>query len=223
MAHPGIMLTHADHLLRSQGVFAPGQETQRPWWLLPLIVLAFSPLYGAVMGSAHLDTPERILMILYSAVKVPLLLFTTTLICIPGFFVLNTLLGLREDFRASVQAILAGQAVMSIALAALAPHTRFWYFSISVHNNAILLNLLMFTVAALAGQLVMWRYYLPLIRRRKAHAGMLGAWLILYGFVGIQMGWMLRPFVGSPDKPVSFFRPEPFSNAYVVLVNIILH
>jgi hypothetical protein len=150
-----------------------------------------------------------------------MLLFVTTLICIPGFFVLNTLLGLREDFTRSLQAILAGQAAMSVVLASLAPHTRFWYFSISTHGNAILLNLAMFTLAALAGQFVMWRYYLPLIRQRIAHAVMLGMWLILYGFVGVQMGWMLRPFVGSPHMAVTFFRQEPFSNAYVVVMRLI--
>lgn len=222
MAAMSVMLIHTEHLLRGRGAFAPGREAERPWWLLPLMVLCFSPLYGAVMGSAHLDSPERVLMVIYSAIKVPLLLFATTLICLPGFFVLNTLLGLREDFSLSLQAILAGQAVMSVVLASLAPHTRFWYFSITTHNNAILLNLFMFTIAALAGQWVMWRYYLPLIRQRIAHAFMLGIWLVLYGFVGIQMGWMLRPFVGSPDLAVTFFRPEPFSNAYVVVMRLIL-
>lgn len=41
------------------------------------------------------------------------------------------------------------------------------------------------------------------------------AWFVLYAFTGIQMGWTLHPFVGSPDLPSSFFRAEPFSNAYV--------
>ena len=27
---------------------------------------------------------------------------------------------------------------------------------------------------------------------------MLRTWLVIYVFVGIQMGWVLRPFVGSP-------------------------
>jgi hypothetical protein len=44
---------------------------------------------------------------------------------------------------------------------------------------------------------------------------------MLYAFVGIQMGWMARPFVGSPGIAVRFVREEPFSNAYVTLVEII--
>ncbi|HEY8751005.1 MAG TPA: hypothetical protein VIM11_23675 [Tepidisphaeraceae bacterium] len=31
-------------------------------------------------------------------------------------------------------------------------------------------------------------------------------WVIVFGLVGSQMGWILRPFIGAPDAPVSFFR-----------------
>lgn len=31
-------------------------------------------------------------------------------------------------------------------------------------------------------------------------------WVIVFALVGAQMGWVLRPFIGSPDKPFSWFR-----------------
>ena len=31
-------------------------------------------------------------------------------------------------------------------------------------------------------------------------------WCLVYGVVGAQMGWLLRPFLGSPDLPFSWFR-----------------
>jgi hypothetical protein len=31
-------------------------------------------------------------------------------------------------------------------------------------------------------------------------------WMILFGLVGAQMGWVLRPFIGRPDIPFTFFR-----------------
>lgn len=34
-----------------------------------------------------------------------------------------------------------------------------------------------------------------------------GIWLIVFAIVGAQMGWILRPFVGSPDQPFTWFRP----------------
>ena len=31
-------------------------------------------------------------------------------------------------------------------------------------------------------------------------------WIIVFGLVGAQMGWVLRPFIGSPDMPFQWFR-----------------
>ena len=96
------------------------------------------------------------------------------------------------------------------------------YFCGVGHRHAILFNALMFTIAAGAGQVVLWRGYAPLIAQRPRHRVVLWTWLVLYAFVGIQMGWMLRPFIGTPGAPVTFFRDEPFSNAYVVVVRLIV-
>lgn len=215
-------LAQTDLFLRGQGLFAPEKAAVRPAWWLPAIVCCFAAIYGAVMGSYRLDNSQRLLMLVFGAIKVPLLLFATSALCLPGFFVLNTLLGLRDDFREAMQAILAGQAGLSVVLASLSPITRFWYFSTFSYRGALLFNAAMFTIGTLAAQIVMLRYYRVLIRRHPRHRIMLAAWVVLYAFVGIQMGWILRPFVGSPDFPVEFFRDKAFSNAYVVVVNLFL-
>lgn len=31
-------------------------------------------------------------------------------------------------------------------------------------------------------------------------------WVLVFGLVGAQMGWVLRPFIGDPSKPFDFFR-----------------
>ncbi len=31
-------------------------------------------------------------------------------------------------------------------------------------------------------------------------------WIILFALVGSQMGWVLRPFIGNPSLPFTFFR-----------------
>ena len=35
------------------------------------------------------------------------------------------------------------------------------------------------------------------------------AWLTGSLLLGSQLAWVLRPFVGSPDLPVQFLRPDP--------------
>lgn len=33
-------------------------------------------------------------------------------------------------------------------------------------------------------------------------------WTFTFGVVGAQMGWVLRPFIGAPDRPFEWFRPR---------------
>jgi hypothetical protein len=215
------LLRHADDLLRGTGRSDADALSLRRWWILPAIIVVFAPVYGAVSGSFALNSPERLLQVLYSAIKIPLLLGVTSLLCLPPFLVLSTVLGLRDEFRRSLGAILAGQAAMSIALASLAPVTRFFYISSANYRGAILFNGLMFAVATLAAQFVIRRCYRPLIAANPRHRVTLVAWAVLYVFVGVQMGWSLRPFIGFPGAFPTFFRAEPFTNAYVEVAHLL--
>src|SRR5437879_1222370 len=95
--------------------------------LLVGFVAIFGLTYGAVMGSFGGWGDDRLLQVVYSALKVPLLLLGTFALALPSFFVLNTLTGLRDDFPEALRALAATQAGVAIALAALAPLTALWY------------------------------------------------------------------------------------------------
>jgi len=41
---------------------------------------------------------------------------------------------------------------------------------------------------------------------RPASMTLLYIWIALFGFVGTQLAWTLRPFFGSPDQPFEYFR-----------------
>jgi hypothetical protein len=45
-------------------------------------------------------------------------------------------------------------------------------------------------------------------------------WVIVFALVGAQMGWVLRPFVGDPALPFSWFR-ERHSNFFEAVINAI--
>ena len=189
---------------------------------LLLVVIVAGGLYGAVMGSFFMVSAERAVLVLIGATKVPMLVLVTTAICIPAFFVLNTIAGLREDWAAALRCVLASQAAFAVALLSLAPAIRVTYWSGATHVWAILWNSTAFLVAAILAHAVLRRAYRPLVRTRPAHRVMLVAWMILYSFVGVQTGWMLRPFVGKPDLPVAYFRDGAFTNAYVELTATVL-
>jgi hypothetical protein len=47
-------------------------------------------------------------------------------------------------------------------------------------------------------------------------------WILLFGFVGTQLAWTLRPFFGSPDKPFSLYR-DIDGNFYAEIFRTIAH
>lgn len=89
------------------------------------------------------------------------------------------------------------------------------------YREAILFNGIIFGVASFASQLMLRRIYRSLMRRNPVHRWLLRLWLLLYAFVGIQMAWILRPFIGYPEMPVQFFRQDTWGNAYVIVGRMI--
>lgn len=220
---PASLLTNADALLRGHDW---ATRSQRALWAVPqlIVLIVFSGLgYGAVMGTFSGLEPERLLQIVYSALKVPLLLGATFALSLPSFFVLNTLLGVRNDFGEAIRALMATQAGLSMILLSLAPFTALWYLSNADYEQAVLFNGVMFGAASLAAQIILRRYYAPLIARNPRHRVLLRSWLGLYAFVGIQMGWILRPFIGYPGMEVQFFRSDTWGNAYLIVGESIWH
>lgn len=210
------LLLHADFALRGAAVLDGDADSGRALRRMAGFVVLFGVVYGAVMGSFGGIAGDRALQVVISAVKVPLLLTVTFALSLPSFLVLNTLVGLRDDFQEAMRALLASQAALTIVLAALAPYTLLWYASVPDYRQALLFNAAMFGVAAFAAQNRLRSAYRLLIARDPRHRAMLRMWLILYAFVGIQMSWVLRPFVGSPFAEVAFFRRDAWVNAYEV-------
>ncbi|GAA4264086.1 hypothetical protein [Dactylosporangium darangshiense] len=55
---------------------------------------------------------------------------------------------------------------------------------------------------------------------RPASMTLLNVWILLFGFVGTQLAWTLRPFVGAPGEPFQVFRKIE-GNFYVDIVRAI--
>jgi hypothetical protein len=210
----GALLKTLDDLLRG----GPGVSLRRAI----VVAVAGGLLYGAVMGSYDGWGDDRPWQVVYSAVKVPLLLLVTFLLTLPSFFVLNTLLGLRTDFAAVLRGLVTAQAGVAVVLAALGPYTALWYLTSGGYHESILFNAVMFGVASLAAQAILRRHYRPLIIRDPRHRQLLRGWVTLYAFVGIQMGWVLRPFIGDPERPVTFFRQDTWGNAYLQVWDMVV-
>ncbi|MEO0514820.1 MAG: hypothetical protein AAF086_05940 [Planctomycetota bacterium] len=207
--------------VRASDAVLRGHAWPRSRWALLALVLGFGGMYGLVLGSYGGVSPERWWQMGYSAAKVPMLLLLTFGLGLPSFFVVHGLLGLSRDFPEAVAALLKTQAAVTVVLASLGPVTAVWYLGAADRDagyaSAKLFNALMFGVASVAGQVVLRRAYRPLIARDARHRWLLGLWLGIYAFVGVQMAWLLRPFIGDPSLPTRFFRPDAWGNAYEAL------
>jgi hypothetical protein len=58
----------------------------------------------------------------------------------------------------------------------------------------------------------------------KVRTNILRFWLVLYGFVGSQLGWTIRPFFGSPGQQFELFRARKgsfFSAIFNAIKNLL--
>lgn len=198
----------AERLLRGDAAAAPSARA------CIAVAAAGSAVFGGVLGASSGEPALG----LFAAVKLPLLLALTSLFCLPTFWVVHAVFGLRDDFAAALRGLLSAQAVLGLTLAAMAPFAAFHTLSFVDPYALTLLDAVLCGVATLAAQQVLARHYRPLIARDPRHRRTLASWLVLYAFTGVQLAWVLRPFRGTPGFGVQFLRSEAFEqNAYVVL------
>jgi hypothetical protein len=230
--------SYVDHLLRNrEQVVSDLQDptkvaatTRICFWVFAVLTI----VYGLIMGSQGLMHGHPISgwkYALAAGVKLPVLFLLTLAICLPLLYVLNVLIGPRARFSVVFGILMASFAVTSIVLASCALILAFFMLSTKSYPFIVLLNTSIFTLAGLYGVWFLGKALYSLTPMVPEEAGTTGRgnvgtiitwWLITYGIVGTQMAWLLRPFIGSPGAPFSFFRVQE-SNFYVNLVLTIGH
>ncbi len=119
---------------------------------------------------------------------------------------------------------MASMAMISVMLFGFAPVTLFFRLSINDFNFFRLLNIVVLSLTGVIGIKFFYRSMMSLIAQEDKSSPnrhkLITAWLFLYGFVGSQLGWTLRPFFSSPNSPFALFR-EIESNFYVEVVQIV--
>lgn len=167
--------------------------------------VAFFALYGAVMGSSH-----SLMQALSSAAKLPLLFLTTLVVCAPTLYFFNLNFGSNQSLGQNVALMLTTITVTSVILLSFAPVVTFFLLTTSQYQFFKLLNVGVFTISGFVGvtflshgmQIVSYGGSEGVGARRRV----VWLWIILYAFVGSQMAWTLRPFVGAPGLPFELFR-----------------
>ena len=178
------------------------QEKMRAMLISSIVFLA---LYGAVLGSTH-----SLWQAMSSAVKLPLLFLVTLVVCAPTLYFFNLIFGSSQSLSQNVTLMLTAITVTAVVLLSFAPIVLFFLLTSSSYQFFKLLNVGVFAVAGTIGVLFLCQ------GMRLASAGREGSgarllvvwlWILVYAFVGSQMAWTLRPFIGAPSMQFELFRP----------------
>ena len=181
-----------------------------------LTVVAGWGAYGFTMGVWRGG-----MMGLVSALKLPSVIAITLLINALLNTVMALLLGSGLGFRQTLHYILTGFATAGLLLASLAPVILFFTASAAEASEAhdTHAGLMLFHVLgiAFAGCLALARLRAELVRTlpgpKAADATLIG-WMAGNGFVGAQIAWIMRPFFGSPQLGVAWFREDALSGSF---------
>ena len=166
----------------------------------------FFAIYGGIVGA--FSSP---LQIISSAIKLPALYLITLLICLPTLYIFNAVFGSKQSISQHFTFLLTAVSVIAILLCGFAPVTLFFLLTVNDYDFFLLLNVAIFTLTGIIGVTFLYQAMKPNTDNTtdqsvKVRTNILRFWLVLYGFVGSQLGWTLRPFFGSPGQQFELFR-----------------
>lgn len=179
----------------------------------------FFGIYGAIIGLYH-SVPQS----LSAAIKLPCLYLLTLLICLPTLYIFNTFFGSRRSLTQHFLVVLTAASVISALLLGFAPVTLFFLITTDNYQFFKLLNVAIFILTGVIGVNFLYQG-MQLISEQDsegqgARTKILQFWLVLYGFVGSQLGWIIGPIFGNPEKGFELVR-QMQGNIYLDIVNAI--
>ncbi len=187
-------------------------QTQLKTKISALLICSFVcfALYGAIIGA--FSSPQQAVS---SAIKLPALYLITLTICIPALYIFNVLFGSTKTLAQHFTYVLSSASVIALLLCGFAPITLFFLITIIPNKDYsffLLLNVAIFALTGVFGVSFLYQAMRPDASEADGNvylrSNILRLWLLLYGVVGSQLGWILRPFFSSPAEPFEVFRPR---------------
>ena len=187
-------------------------------------VVALSGFFGLVAGAY--SGPFQAAS---AAVKLPFLFFATFAVCFPAFYVVQVLVGSRLKLVQVVVLVLAALALTSVVLAAVVPITAFFLITGADYYFQHLLNIALAATAGLFGMYALHDGLAVVCEKRGVYPRkaltIMRVWAILFAFVGVQLAWNLRPFLGDRNQGFQVLGRYQgnFYGAVIYSVNQLLH
>ena len=167
-------------------------------------IVGLAGLFGLIAGSY--SGPAQAVS---AAIKLPFLFFATFAICFPAFFVVQVLVGSRLRLEQVAVLVFGALALTSVLLAAFVPITAFFLITGANYYFQHLLNIAIAGVAGIFGMYALHEGLSVVCEKRGVYPRkaltIMRAWALLFAFVGIQLAWSLRPFLGDRNQPFRVF------------------
>lgn len=226
---PRGLMHRIDYILQNPDRIGAALRDDEDLWSLSRLFFYISCVasgaYGVIMGASNwlqgssFAFGSEFLMMLVTGLKVPVLFLLTLLIVVFPIHVSSRFIGVRASFAQVVALLLASLAMTTVVLASMGSVAFFFALTTRSYSFIKLLHVVIFAYAGVMGLacLVRWFHGVmgPVSSRGRRY--ILLSWLLLYMFVGTQLAWVLRPFVGAPGTDYTFFRPRTgnfYENVY---------
>jgi hypothetical protein len=191
-------------------------------------VVSLSAVYGLTMGASSLASGlnHGFLQMISSGLKVPTLYLLTLAVCYPVLFIILVLMGSRLSLLQTLALILLALTLNAVLLAAFAPIIAFFIITGSSYEFVKLLHVVVMTFSGFWAMTALWQGLREMCEKSnlypKKAVRILQVWILVFGFVGTQMAWSLRPFVGAPERPFELFRAAQEGNFYTAVLHTAL-
>jgi len=157
-----------------------------------------------------------------SGTKLTSLLFLTLIICFPSFYIVQLVLGSKVKIKQLGVMMLSGFLMTTTIMLAFAPIVLLFQLSGDNYNFLKFLHVGIFVFSGFFGM----RAVLDALKNSFAEQGVypqiglsiFRVWVVIFAFVGIQLAWNLRPFVGYKDIPFELFRQNTQGNFYSSMI-----
>ncbi len=197
-----------------------GRDVRRLLRWFVMGIMSLSAFYGITMGllSFHQGVDQGLLQMAASGLKVPALYLLSLAVCFPVLYIVLVLMGARLTFGQTLALILMALTLNAVLLASCAPIVVFFTITGSNYHFIKLLQVAIFAFSGAWAMMALWQGLRLMCEKSDLYPRqairILQVWILVFGFVGTQMAWSMRPYVGSPDLPFQLFRSTQPGNFY---------
>lgn len=177
-----------------------------------LLSIGLFGIFGFLIGAS-----QGISQAFSSAIKLPLLFYFTSIICIPTLYFYMSFLGAKQHFGQLLSFIILCNTYISLVLSAFAPVSFFFLITGYGYPLFKFINILIFGAAGFTGIYVFYKEIRKIIQaldddgtKNQTFKGMifLRCWAIMFAFIGLQLSFTLSPFFGLRGAPFMLITSE---------------